>query len=149
MEPEIEIKVVHLQCIKSKQETDELYCEMKGKYLNSDSKLSRKLPKSGTWKFSQGQSLGPNESIYSGPVDNGVALAIEFQEQDGGGLLTFLDKKVGGLLFTYTKEGTYTFEPHKKTTYEGQQPDGSHQFFLEGSRAEYRVRLALYRKVAI
>ncbi|MBX3101222.1 MAG: hypothetical protein KF690_01800 [Bacteroidetes bacterium] len=149
MEPEIEIKVVHIQCIKSKQEQDTVYCEMKGKYLNTDSKLERKLPRKGTWSFSQGQSLGPNESVFSGPVDAGVEMEIEFQEQDGAGILNFLDKKIGGLVLVYNRDKTYEWKAHKKTTYEGRQPDGSHQFFLEGSRAEYRVRLALYDKVAV
>lgn len=149
MELEIEVKIVHIVCVKSNEEVDDVYCTVKGKYLGTDSRIERKFPEKGTWKLGTGQSTGPNETLFTGPIDKGIELEIKFHEQDAGGLISFSDDGLGGTNFTFGTDKTYKWDDHKKSTYEGKQTDGSHQYFLEGSRAEYRIRFAVYEKVAI
>lgn len=146
MPVEIQLNLKYVECHKSNEEDDEVYCLVTTRYAESDHKLEVRLPKGETWKLKSGQSLGPNLPLFDGPVDAGLSLEVLFMEDDGAGLTRVVDDKLGGFILEVRPDLGFKWTPLDKSAMLPTLSDGVQPFQLNDGKAEYRVAVVLYEK---
>jgi len=142
---EIELRLAEIRCSKSSETSDELYVQVDGTYADGKDLALTTYPADTVWELTSGQSIGPNQTLFTGQLNQALTLKVRLNEEDGAGYVKVLDDTLGGFSLTLNPDGSHQFEAQKDTEDLGT-AHAKRQFRLTGHDADYFIDLELLEK---
>jgi hypothetical protein len=142
----IELELLGLECLRSNERRDEIYCYLEGYYLDKSSKIYNRVPHNTYWAFQKGDYKALKATLFLGPLHTGFTLSIVLMEQEAHGLiysLRMLNECIGKVTLRIMGSGEIRMTPEENAILYHQSGQENYSFDLTGAGAHYRMWLSL------